>query len=84
VVETISEPFEQCVLCSEPSHPQTLCRTKRSTYRIKERSRERQKTDVYIMPALTPLPAGLLEANSCMVSRMYLCGFTGVSWMRTS
>ena len=38
----------------------------------------------YIMPALVPLPAGLLEANSCMVSRMYLCGFTAVSWMRTS
>jgi hypothetical protein len=38
----------------------------------------------YIMPALVPLLAGLLEANSCMVSRMYLCGFTGVSWMRTS
>jgi hypothetical protein len=38
----------------------------------------------YIMPALVPLPAGLLEANSCMVSRMYLCGLTGVSWMRTS
>ena len=38
----------------------------------------------YIMPALVPLLAGLLEANSCMVSRMYLCGFTAVSWMRTS
>ena len=33
----------------------------------------------YIMPAEVPLPAGLLEANSCMVSRMYLCGLTGVS-----
>jgi len=33
----------------------------------------------YIMPALVPLLAGLLEANSCMVSRMYLCGFTAVS-----
>ena len=31
-----------------------------------------------------PLLAGLLEANSCMVSRIYLCGCTGVSWMRTS
>jgi hypothetical protein len=35
--------------------------------------------EVYSMPALLPLLAGLLEANSCMVSRMYLCGFTGVS-----
>jgi len=34
--------------------------------------------------AWVPLLAGLLEANSCMVSRMYLCGFTAVSWMRTS
>ena len=34
--------------------------------------------------AVLPLLAGLLEANSCMVSRMYLCGLTGVSWMRTS
>jgi hypothetical protein len=39
---------------------------------------------LYIMPEVMPLLAGLLDANSCMVSRRYLCGFTAVSWMRTS